>query len=93
MQHPRFMQPLPFPFSSRLPRRAVGAACDFFDLSVFLHTQPDVFNLLHKAVILSEAPRRFIAYRRILWRGVEGPRQCFLADAIRSFPATNYTEN
>jgi hypothetical protein len=27
-------------------------ACDFFDLSVFLHTQPDVLNLLHKAVIL-----------------------------------------
>jgi hypothetical protein len=52
MQHPRFMQPLHFPFSSRLPRRAVGAACDFFDLSMFLHTQPDVFNLLHKAVTL-----------------------------------------
>src|SRR5258707_438274 len=24
-------------------------ACDFFDLSVFLHTQPDVLNLFHKS--------------------------------------------
>ncbi len=23
-----------------------------------------------------------------LWRGVEGPRRCLLADALRSFPAT-----
>src|ERR1700755_3615974 len=28
--------------------------------------------------------------RRTLWRGVEGPRQCLLADAIGSFPAANY---
>src|ERR1700722_5843237 len=27
-----------------------------------------------------------------LWRGVEGPRRCMLADALRSFPATDYKE-
>jgi hypothetical protein len=30
----------------------IPRACDFFDLSAFLHAQPDVFNLLHKIVIL-----------------------------------------
>ena len=43
----------------------IPRACDFFDLSVFCTPQPDVFNLHHKAVILSEAPRRSIAYRRV----------------------------
>jgi hypothetical protein len=28
---------------------------------------------------------------RALLRGVEGPRQCFLADALWSFPTANYT--
>ena len=28
-----------------------------------------------------------------LWRGVEGPRRCLLADALRSFPATDYKGN
>jgi hypothetical protein len=28
--------------------------------------------------------------QRALWRGVEGPRRCLLADAHRSFPAANY---
>jgi AmiR/NasT family two-component response regulator len=34
-------------------------------LREFCTPQPDVFNLHHKAVILSEAPRRSIAYRRV----------------------------
>jgi len=28
-----------------------------------------------------------------LWRGVEGPRRCLLADAFPSFPTTNYKPN
>jgi hypothetical protein len=28
--------------------------------------------------------------QRTLWRGVEGPRRCLLADALGSFPAANY---
>ena len=28
-----------------------------------------------------------------LWRGVEGPRRCLLAGALRSFPATDYKGN
>ena len=28
--------------------------------------------------------------QRALWRGVEGPRRCLLADALGSFPAANY---
>jgi len=47
------------------PSFVIPRACDFFDLSVFCTPQPDVFNLHHKAVILSEAPRRSIAYRRV----------------------------
>ena len=47
----------------------------------------------HKTVILSEAPHRSIAQRRVLWRGVEGPRRSLLADALRSFPATSYKGN
>ena len=54
---------------------------------------PDVFQSLQKGVILSEAPRRSIEYQRVLWREVEGPRRCLLADALRSFPATNYKAN
>src|SRR6266700_960659 len=46
----------------RTPHKTVILrACDFFDLSVFLTPQPDVFNLHHKTVILSEALRRSIA--------------------------------
>jgi hypothetical protein len=43
---------------SRHPERS---ACDFFDFSSFWHTQPECFSKLHKTVILSEAPHRFIA--------------------------------
>src|SRR5882757_8530007 len=38
---------------------------------------------IKKSQALSEAPRRPFAYRRALWRGVEGPPQCLLADAVR----------
>ena len=47
----------------------------------------------HKAVILSEAPRRSIPPQRVLWRAVEGPRRCLLAAALLGFPATNYERN
>jgi hypothetical protein len=40
-------------------------ACDFFDFSVLLHTNQMFSTLLHKAVILSGAPRRSIAYRGV----------------------------
>jgi hypothetical protein len=31
--------------------------------------------------------------QRALWRGVEGPRLCFLTDALAGFPAANSTED
>jgi hypothetical protein len=37
------------------------SACDFFDLFVFVHIQPAIFQVSHKAVILSEAHRRSVA--------------------------------
>jgi hypothetical protein len=43
----------------------IPRAYDFVDLSAFLHTQPVVFNLLHKIVILSEALRRSITIREL----------------------------
>jgi hypothetical protein len=66
-----------------------------------LHTQPDVFNFLHKAVILSEAPRRSIAYRRALWLGVEEPilsvaegtPAMLVARCYSELSGTNYKEN
>ena len=51
-------------------------ACDFFDLSCFLHIQPAVFQAPDKAVILSEALRRSIANR-----GLYGAESKDLGDA------------
>jgi hypothetical protein len=56
-------------------------------------TKPSYLSTHHKAVILSEAPRRSAAYTEGLLRGVEGPRRCLLVDAVRSFLMKSYKEN
>jgi hypothetical protein len=67
----------------------IRRACDFLDLSCFLHIQPAVSQTPNKVVILSEALRRSIANKGALRRAVEGPRRCLLADALGGFPAAN----
>jgi len=50
-------------------------ACDFFDFSVFLHTQSDGFQPPTRPSILSEAPSRDLSPNRGFYRRVvEGPR-------------------
>jgi hypothetical protein len=78
-------QPSPFPLSSREP-------VTFFDLRAFRTPQMCV-KPLSKTVILSEAPRRSSHTGRFYGAQSKDPRRCLLADAIRSFPATNYREN
>ena len=72
-------------------------ACDFFDLFVFFAPDQMLFNPLQKGVILRGGVERSASqiYRITegLWRGVEGPRRCLLAGALRSFPATDYKGN
>jgi hypothetical protein len=62
---------------------AATFACSASFLFCVLHVQPVVFQAPNKIVILSEALRRY-RRQRTLWRGVEGPRRCLLAGALRS---------
>ncbi len=74
-------------------------ACDVLIFLCFSHSRPDVFNPSTKPS--SCLPRRAVGAKRLadlshnegLWREVEGPRRCLLADAIQSFSATDYEEN
>jgi hypothetical protein len=79
------MEAPPSPLSSR-------ELVTFLIFSCFLHTQPAAFNLPQ-----SRHPERSAAqnYRITdgLWRGVEGPRRCLLADVLPSFPAISYKRN
>jgi triphosphoribosyl-dephospho-CoA synthase len=67
-----FLDALEFLGTDALPL-VIPRTCDFLDLSVLLHTQPDVFNPPQ-----SRHPERSASqiYRipLDLWRGVEGPR-------------------
>jgi hypothetical protein len=74
-------------------RIVIPRACDFFDLFVFSAHLTGCFFTIRQ----SRHPERSAAqiYRITdgLWRGVEGPRRCLLADVLPSFPATNYKGN
>jgi len=76
----------PYPLASREP-------VTFSIFSCFLHIKPAVFQALSSPQ-QSRHPERSASqiYRkqRNLWRGVEGPRGCLLADALGSFPAANF---
>jgi hypothetical protein len=84
VQQPLSMEPSPFPLSSREP-------VTFSIFSCFAHPISCISSPRQ-----SRHPERSasLIYRkqRALWRGVEGPRRCLLADALGSFPAANYTE-
>ena len=73
-------------------KNVILRACDFFDLLVFLRGQM-CFSPLQKGVILSEAPRRSIAYQRVYGAKSKDPGGVFWADALCGFPATNYKGN
>src|SRR5882757_10844871 len=67
--------------------------CDFFDFSCFWYTQPECLSELPQDRHPERSASRIYRLTEGLQRVVEGPRRCLLADAIRSFPATNYKEN
>ncbi len=58
------------------------------DPCVFLHTQSDVFQPPPQNRHPERSASPIYRIPEDLWRVVEGPRRCLLADAIRSFPAT-----
>ena len=55
------------------PKAVILRACDFFDLFVFFAPDQMFFSPLQKSVILSEAPRRSIAYGRLMARSRRTP--------------------
>jgi hypothetical protein len=78
----------------------IPRAYDFFDLFVFLHIQPVVFQgprqSRHPAcpgVPWERSASQIYHNQRALWRGVEGPRRCWLADALGSFRPQTTTED
>ncbi len=75
--------------SSCLPRLAVGEPVTFSIFSCFLH--PTRCCLVPPERRHPERSASQI-YRTTegLWRGVEGPRRCLRAGALRSFPATDH---
>ena len=74
--------------SSPLSFFVIWRGCGFFDLPCFAHParcfQPSPQNRHPER----SAPQ-ICRIKKGLQREVEGPRRCLLADAIRSFPATN----
>jgi hypothetical protein len=74
-------------------RAVILRGCDFFDFSCFWYTQPECFSELPQDRHPERSASRIYRLTEGLQRVVEGPRRCLLADAIRSFPATNYKEN
>src|SRR5271163_2867791 len=71
----------------------IPRACDFFDLFVFFAHLTKCFQPPPQSRHPERSASHIYRITEGLWRGVEGPRQCLLADALRSFSATNYKEN
>src|SRR5438552_11195423 len=70
-------------------------ARDFFDPLCFSHPSPDVLKPQHSrhracpGLPWERSASHICRITKALWREVEGPRRCLLADAVRSFPATS----
>ena len=56
-------------------------------------TRPDVVSSPPKRRHPERSAPQIYRITEGLWRGVEGPRRCLLAGALRSFPATDYQRN
>jgi hypothetical protein len=67
----------------------IRGACDFSIFSCFLHIQPAVFQARRPTRHPERSASQIYRKQRAVWRGVEGPRRCLLADALGSFPAAN----
>jgi hypothetical protein len=66
----------------------IRRACDFFDFPRFFHAQPTVVLKLPQGRHPERSASQIYRLPEGLWRAVEGPRRCLLADALHSFPAT-----
>jgi hypothetical protein len=58
---------------------------DFLDLFVLLHVQPAALQAPKQSRHPERSASRIYRKQRALWRGVEGPRRCLLADALGAF--------
>jgi hypothetical protein len=56
----------------------IPRACDFLDLSCFLHIQPAVLQAPQQSRHPERSASQIYRKQRALWRGVEGPRRCFV---------------
>jgi hypothetical protein len=71
----------------------IPRACDFFDLFVFSAYLTGCFSVPSQIRHPERSAAQIYRTTNYLWRGVEGPRRCLLAHAVRSFPTTNYKPN
>src|SRR5258708_33828546 len=67
--------------------------CDLFDFSYCWHTQSECFSKLQQDRHPERSASRIYRLTACLQRVVEGPRRCFLANALPSLPATKYRPN
>jgi hypothetical protein len=76
-------------------KNVILRACDFFDLLVFTAYPTSCISTPDKAVILSEALRRFIASRGLYGAESKDPRRYLLTDAPASFqsPGPNLADS
>src|ERR1700722_20147225 len=74
-------------------RIVILRACDFFDLYVFSAYLTGCFSVPSQIRHPERSAVQIYRTTNYLWRGVEGPRRCLLAHAVRSFPTTNYKPN
>jgi hypothetical protein len=68
-------------------------ACDYFDLSCFLHIPPAVFQTPDKGVILSEALRRSIANEGLYSAESKDPGDACWQMLLRAFRPRTTTED
>jgi hypothetical protein len=67
-------------------------ACDFIRSFVFFATPADGSQPPQQNRHPERSASQIYRIPEGLWRAAEGPRRCLLADALASFPATNYKE-
>ena len=68
----------------------IPSACDCFDLFVLSAYPTSFISSPRQSRHPERSASQIYRKQRTLWRVVEGPRRCSLADAIGSFPAANH---
>jgi hypothetical protein len=74
-------------------KNVILRACDYFDLSCFLHIPPAVFQTPDKGVILSEALRRSIANEGLYSAESKDPGDACWQMLLRAFRPRTTTED